>query len=75
MIIRILPKEIVRQSPSEEHLLEDNILDVIYELRAHKAAIELADTDIEVTSNASGQVFIATHDIWIRPGTWERVRD
>lgn len=71
MKIKILPQTIVDSTQSEDKLLDCSVIESIYEIRALKAAIELADKEIEITkSNGSGQVFLDSHDIWLKPGTF-----
>lgn len=71
MKIRILPLKIVESIQTEDSLLDQSIIESIYEIRALKVAIELANKDVEVTkTNTVGQVFIDSHDIWLRPDTF-----
>jgi hypothetical protein len=71
MKIRILPLKVAESIESEENLADLSVLESIYEIRALKAAIELSDKEIEITEvNDLGQVYIDSHEIWLRPDTF-----
>lgn len=71
MKIKILPQAVVDITQSEDELLDCSVIESIYEIRTLKAAIELADKEIEITkTNGCGQVFLDSHDIWLKAGTF-----
>lgn len=75
MKVRILPLEIVKQIETEDNLLELCTLESIYEIRALKVAVELADKDVEIDKqNNLGQIYIDSHEIWLQPNTWKLVK-
>jgi hypothetical protein len=74
MKIRILPLKVAEKIISEDELLELSTIESIYQIRALKAAIELANQNVEITkTNTVGQVFIESHDIWLQPKTFIEV--
>ena len=75
MKVRLMPLEIANQVDTEDNLLDQSKMESIYEIRALKAAIELAGLEVEITqTNDNGQIFIDSHEIWLKPNTWEEVQ-
>ncbi len=71
MLIRILPTEIVKNISTEDELLDQSTIESIYEIRTLKVAVELDGKTIEIhTKNDHGQVYIDSHKIWLKKGTW-----
>lgn len=71
MNIKLIPEKISSTTASEEELLDLSKIESIYEIRALRAAIDLEGFEIEVTkTNDRGQVYIDSHEIWLKPGTW-----
>ena len=66
MKIKIIPEQVSEEIDSEEELIDQSKWDIIYEIRALKAAIELRDVEIEIGEDqytSAGQVFIASHNL------------
>lgn len=77
MIIKLLPKAISASVSPEEQLADNSILESIYEIRKLRAAIDLADKEINIgplDNTHSGSVFLESHDIWISGSMWVEVK-
>ena len=71
MKIKIIPLKVVEAIESEEMLADLSVLESIYEIRVLKAAIELADKEIEITQmNSYGQVYLESHSIFLKSNTF-----
>lgn len=75
ILIEIIPQKIMETLSSEECLLDSNISDSIYAIRALKVAVDLHGKTIQVKKDhvRNNQVFIESHKIWLQPHTWKLI--
>lgn len=75
ILVKLLPGKISCSTYTEEQLLDFPTAESLYEIRALRAAIDYSGKIFSVESDhiKDDQLYIESHEIWLRPNTWEIV--